>query len=445
MAIDVLKSSELKTFFYYALPSVLGMLAISSASIVDGFFVGNYVGSDALAAINITMPVFSLMFGLGLMISVGSSVVSGKLIGEGDLKSASLIFTKSIIVMTIVGFSIALFIYLNINNILTFFELPEDLTHLVSTYLSWLLLFIPFLMIGLVLDYFVKVDNRPMLAFGAFLISAASNMVLDWIFIANLELGIFGAALATGISQLALIIVILPHFFSSRATIKFVKPIGSYLEILRATFNGASEFVNEISVGVTTLIFNIVMMKVYGVDGVAAYTVVNYLLWIAVMISFGISDSMQPILSKNYGAKNPKRIGHFVLYALVSVLVVGISIIIAIKTDPALFATLFLQEHETTSINIVYNFLAIVWPVFLFSGANMVFSAYLTALHQPLPSAIIALSRSLLFPVLYIFTLPYFYGDTGIYMAIPVAEFTTLLIALYFFFKMTPNTLIQRL
>jgi len=360
MAIDVLKSSELKTFFYYALPSVLGMLAISSASIVDGFFVGNYVGSDALAAINITMPVFSLMFGLGLMISVGSSVVSGKLIGEGDLKSASLIFTKSIIVMTIVGFSIALFIYLNINNILTFFELPEDLTHLVSTYLSWLLLFVPFLMIGLVLDYFVKVDNRPMLAFGAFLISAASNMVLDWIFIANLELGIFGAALATGISQLALIIVILPHFFSSRATIKFVKPIGSYLEILRATFNGASEFVNEISVGVTTLIFNIVMMKVYGVDGVAAYTVVNYLLWIAVMISFGISDSMQPILSKNYGAKNPKRIGRFVLYALVSVLVVGISIIIAIKTDPELFATLFLQEHETTSINIVYNFLAIV-------------------------------------------------------------------------------------
>ena len=443
MTIDVLKSSELKTFFYYALPSVLGMLAISSASIVDGFFVGNYVGSDALAAINISMPIFSLMFGLGLMISVGSSVVSGKLIGEDNLKSASQIFTKSIIVIAVIGFSLALLIYLNINTLLSLFKLPVDLTTLVQTYLSWLLLFIPFLMIALVLDYFVKVDNRPLLAFGAFLISAISNMVLDWLFIVNLELGIFGAALATGISQLALIIVILPHFFSQHATIKFVKPIGSYIEILRATFNGASEFVNEISVGVTTLIFNIVMMKVYGVDGIAAYTVVNYILWITVMISFGISDSMQPVLSKNFGAKQPQRIVRFVSYALFSVLLIGIAIIITIKTNPEVFATLFLQKNEIKSINIVYDFLAIVWPVFLFSGANMVFSAYLTAMHQPLPSATIALSRSLIFPVLYIFTLPYFFNNIGIYMAIPAAEFTTLVVAIYFFFKLQPYKLID--
>jgi len=423
----------------YAIPSVLGMLAISSASVVDGFFVGNYVGSAGLAAINISMPIFSLLFGFALMLAIGSSVISGKLMAEGDTKTASIMFSKTMVSMTFLSIVSTLFIYLYIETLLTLFGATDQLLILATTYLSYLLIFIPFLMVGLILDYFVKIDNRPGLAFGALLLSAVMNMLLDYYFIVYLEEGIFGAALATGISQLALIVVLLPHFFSKKATIRFVSPSGSWLPILKAGSNGASEFVNETSVGITTLIFNYIMLKTFGVDGVAAYTVVNYILWIAIMISFGISDSLQPIISKNFGAREPKRISKFLQLAFTSVSISGLIILSTMLLIPEKIVDIFLESKDEKSIQIVLGFISLVWPVFLFNGINMVISAYFTAIHRPLPSAIIALSRSLLLPVIFISLLPLFFDQKGIYMAIPMAEFFTFLMAVYFFRSATPS------
>ena len=314
---NVTKDKISSVFFQYSIPSVLGMLAISSASIVDGFFIGNYVGDFGLASISITFPIFSLLFGFALMLAIGSSVTAGKLIGEGDIKTASMIFSKAIVCITSFSFVTSIILFLNIETILHLFGADENLTKIAIEYLSIMLIFIPFLMIGVVLDYFVRVDNRPNLAFIALLSSGVINVVLDWFMIVYLQKGIFGAALATGISQLALIFILLPHFFSKKATLKFVKPIGSYIQILKASYNGASEFVNEISVGITTLIFNYVMIKNFSVEGIAAFSVINYLLLIGIMISFGISDSLQPIISKNFGAKENKRIKEFLRLAFI--------------------------------------------------------------------------------------------------------------------------------
>ncbi len=440
---DAVKSKTATVFMSYAIPSVLGMLAISSASIVDGFFVGNYVGASGLAAINISLPIFSLLFGLALMLSIGSSVVSGKLMAEGDIKSASIIFSKTFISMLFLSITITLLIYLNIETILSLFGASDELLQIATTYLSYMLLFIPFLMVGLVLDYFVKIDNRPGLAFGALLLSAVANIILDWYFIVYLEKGIAGAAIATGLSQLALIIVLLPHFFSKKATIRFVKPIGSWISIIKAGGNGASEFVNEMSIGITTVIFNYIMITTFGVDGVAAYTVINYVLWIGIMISFGISDSLQPIISKNYGAREPKRVEEFLKFAFISVSVVGLIILSTILLIPEQITEVFLESKDEKTIKIVLDFASLIWPVFLFNGVNMVISAYFTAIHKPLPSAIIALSRSLLLPALFIFILPIFLGYKGIYLAIPFAEFFTFIMALYFFKSYTPKKIIN--
>ena len=417
------------------------MLAISSASVVDGYFVGNYVGASGLAAVNISMPVFSLFFGLSLMLSVGSSVISGKLIAESKTADASVMFSKTVLTMTLLSLILTSLVYLNMQHILKLFGASGELLLIASNYLSYILYFLPFLMVGIVLDYYVKIDNRPMLAFGALLLSAVLNIVLDWLLIVSFDMGIEGAALATGISQLALILVLLPHFFTKEATIRFVKPAGSWLKILQAGANGASEFVNEMSIGVTTIIFNYIMIKSFGVDGVAAYTVVSYVLWISVMISFGISDSLQPLISKNYGAKNYKRIGGFVKYALLSVSGVGLALLLTVVLIPEFISFLFLDEKEIASIKIVLLFLSFIWPAFLFNGANMVISAYFTATHQPIPSATIALSRSFLLPILFVLLLPLLFGDSGIYMAIPAAEFFTLIIAVYFFIRFSKKKL----
>ncbi|MCK5775652.1 MAG: MATE family efflux transporter, partial [Bacteroidales bacterium] len=392
---DVIKDKPLKIFMQYALPSVLGMLAISSASIVDGLFVGNYVGAEGLAAINMSIPIFSLLFGLGLMLAVGSSVVTGKLIGQGDSKSASVMFTKTVIAMIILSISLVTLLYINIENILRLFGATDDLLGIATQYLSYLLIFIPFLMVGIVLDYFVKIDNRPGLAFAALLLSAFINIVLDWFLIVELDQGIVGAALATGISQMALIIVLLPHFFSKKANIHFVEPIGSWITIIKAGSNGASEFVNETSIGITTVIFNYIMIKSFGVEGVAAYTVVNYILWISVMVGFGVSDSLQPLISKNFGAKEAGRVEKFLKYAFMTVLMMGILVSVAVLLVPEQIVELFLEQKDINTIQIILIFLSLVWPAFLFNGSNMVISAYFTAMHKPLQSAIIAFSRSL--------------------------------------------------
>lgn len=439
---DILKHNPLKTFLTYAIPSVVGMFAISSATIVDGYFVGNNVGAIGLAAINISTPIFSLLFGLALMLSVGASVLSGKLMGEGDTRSASVIFSKTVLSMAFISLFIIGLIYFNMNSIINIFEPPKELFALVELYLTYMLIFIPFLMIGIIFSYFVKIDSQPYLAFGAMLFSALINIVLDWVLIAHMGQGIFGAALATGISQASFIFILLPHFFTKKATIRFVNPFGSYKIILKASFNGASEFVNETSVGITALIFNYILMQRLGVDGVAAYAVVNYMLWISLMVSFGVSDSLIPLVSKSYGSKDSKIISKFLKYALITVTLSGIALMVFALSTPKTLAAIFLDARENQSITIVVAFLSFVWPVFLFNGANLVISAYLTAMHKPIPSATIAILRSLILPIFLILALPIFLGDNGIFLAIVLAEFLTLIVALSLFRAYSPKRVI---
>ena len=441
---NVTKDKISSVFFQYSIPSVLGMLAISSASIVDGFFIGNYVGDFGLAAINISFPIFSLLFGFALMLAIGSSVVSGKLIGQGDIKSASMIFSKTMVCITLFSFITCTLLFLNIETILHLFGADENLTKIAIDYLSVILIFIPFLMIGVVLDYFVRVDNRPNLAFIALLFSAVINVILDWFLIVYLQKGIFGAALATGISQQALIFILLPHFFSKKATLKFVKPIGSYIQILKASYNGASEFINEISVGITTLIFNYVMIKNFDIEGIAAFTVINYLLMIGIMISFGISDSLQPIISKNFGAKENKRIEEFLKLAFINTGLVGVVMILLIIFTPNTLANIFLEDTNHKTKEIVLSFATFIWIAFLFDGFNLVISAYFTAIHKPLASMIIAVSRSFIFPIFFIVTLPFFFDLNGIFMAIPMAEFMTFIIGIILFKKFSPEKIIYK-
>ena len=440
---NVTKDKISSVFFQYSIPSVLGMLAISSANIVDGFFVGNYVGDFGLAAINISLPIFSLLFGFALMLAIGGSVIAGKLIGEEDIKNASIIFTKTIVCITFFSFITCSLLFINIETVLYLFGADENLTKIAIEYLSVIVIFIPFLMIGVVLDYFVRVDNRPNLAFIALLSSAVINVILDCFLIVYLQKGIFGAALATGISQLALIFILLPHFFSKKATLKFVKPLGSYIQIIKATYNGASEFVNEISIGIMTLIFNYVIIKNLGVEGLAGFAVVEYLLFIGLMISFGISDSLQPIISKNFGAKKNKRIEEFLKLAFITTGLVGAVMILLIIFTPNTLANIFLEDNNYKTKEIVLSFATFIWIAFLFDGFNLVISAYLTAIHKPLASMIIALSRSFILPVFFIFTLPLLFDLDGIFMVIPMAEFVTFIIAVILYRRYSPNKIIH--
>ena len=184
------------------------------------------------------------------------------------------------------------------------------------------------------------------------------------------------------------------------------------------------------------------MIKNLGVEGIAAFSVINYLLLIGIMISFGISDSLQPIISKNFGAKENKRIKEFLKLAFITVGLVGFIMIFLIIFTPNSLANVFLEDNNYKTKEIVLSFATFIWIAFLFNGVNLVISAYLTAIHKPLASMIIAISRSFILPLFFIFTLPFFFDLDGIFMAIPMAEFVTFIIAVILYRRLSPNKII---
>lgn len=422
-------------FLKYIIPSIFGLLAISSASIIDGYFVGNYVGTLGLASINIAYPIFSILLGVALMFAVGSSVIVSKQLGEKNTKHASAIFSMSIISVTVFSIFLCSLIFISLENIFYILNITNELKNSATVYLSVLLIFIPFLMVGIVFDYFVRVDENPNLAFIALLSSAIVNVVFDYILIVKLGYGLEGAAYATGISQVIILIILLPHFFRNQSSLKFVKPSGEWGTIFQALKNGVSEFINESSAGITVMIFNFVMIKHLGANGVAAYTIVTYFIMIVTMVSFAVADGMQPITAKHFGAKEFSRIKIFLKLAFSTIAGFSIFFVIFIINFPELLVNLFLDEKNLLTKDITLEFLSYTWVAFLFLGLNIIITSYLTSIHQPLASATISIARSLVLPVFFLAVFSFIYGITGIYMALPFTEIITFLIAIYLFRK----------
>lgn len=432
----MLEQKPIVVFFKYIIPSVLGLLAASSASIVDGYFVGNYVGPVGLASVNITYPIFSLVFGVGLMFAAGSSVMVSKFLGEKKLEDALDVFTKTMIAVVLFSIISCGLVYINIDHILNFLEIKDEFRLNSYTYLSIMLIFLPFVMVGIVVDYFVRADENPNLSFIAFFSSAVINIVLDYIFIVELDYGLEGAAYATGIAYASMIFILLPHFFTKQAKLKLVMPKGNFKVVFDAIKNGTSEFINESSAGITVMIFNIMMIKYLGSNGVAAYTIVSYFFMISITISFAISSALQPVIAKNYGAGESERIKSFLNLATITMLSFSFLLVIFVFFNPSALASIFLDETSLEAKTITVDFLSYTWIAFLFIGINILITSYLTAIHKPFESAVIAINRSLILPVLFVSVLTYFYGVVGVYIALPISEIITFLIAIYYFKKL---------
>jgi Na+-driven multidrug efflux pump len=380
------------------------------------------------------MPAFYLFAAVVFMLAVGGSVMCGKFLGEKNPKAASLIFSKTLYASVAVSGLIVALSLLFLDQVVFLLGANEDLHGMVRDYMQIILWASPLLIVGLSLDYFVRVDGRPLLASSALVMFALSNISLDWLFIAQWGWGIKGAAWATALSEGVILAILATHLFSSRCSLKIVPVPNRWRNgwdmVFRAAYNGFSEFANELSLGLITLLFNWVMITRLGVDGVAAFTIVGYLLMIGLEICYGISDSLQPTVSKNLGARQPERIVRFTLLGVISAFSVGALAAMLLIFIPETLVSFFLREGETGTEAIALAFIAVFWPAFLFNGVNITLASYFTALHKPLQSAAIAVSRSLVFPALGILLLPIWLGDTGVFAAIPLAEALTLVVAL---------------
>lgn len=431
----MLQQAVYKVFLKYTIPSVLGLLSISSAAIVDGYFIGNYVGHVALASVNIVYPIFALLLGFALMFAVGNSVVFSKLFGEKRVQEGLNIFSKTLLVMVFFSIFTCILFLINLDNYFHFMGVDGELRYSAKLYLSIVLLFLPFLMVGIVIDYFVRADENPNLSFLAMFLSSIINAMFDYLFIVVFDFGIQGAAYATAISHFSIIFILLPHFFTKKHHLKLIYPSGSFLSIFRALKNGLSEFVNESSAGITVFIFNLVIIKFLGEEGISAYAIVSYFLMINIMISFGIGDGLQPIIAKHFGAKKFHRIHLFMRLGLQVITIFSLTFVLLAFFYPEFFVSLFLDEKNLKVENTTIDFLRYTWIAFLFIGINILITSYLTSIHQAFASATISILRSLIFPILFVVLFSKIFGIIGIYITLACSEFIAFIVAIYFFKK----------
>lgn len=443
LADPVLSGPYWPVFFRYALPSVGGLLALTTANIVDGIFIGNFAGAEALAALNLLIPYFAILFGLALALAIGGTVRAGRYLGEGQPPAASAMFSKCLVAIFILALAAAGFGWLFHEPLYRLLGASPELFPLMSEYyllIIWLM--VPQL-VSIVLYYFIRVDGFPMLATLALTLGAGANIVLDALLVAYLDMGLRGAALATGLAHLLQLAVMLLYFLKRRRRLRFSLRQRQWREVFKAAGNGLSEWVNEASVGLIMLLINWLLITSQGVAGVAAFTVVNYLIFLSLMVFYGIADAMHVLLSHNLGAGNAQRIRIFMRCATTVILTLATVIVVGVWLAGDGLIWLFLDtEGDRTAAELAGSYLAILWPLFLINGINVLLSVYLTAMHQPVPSAMVALSRSLVLPGLLLILIAYLAPGWPLLVALPLAEWLTFGLALALFLKFRPQRLI---
>lgn len=439
-----LEGSPLSGYLKFAIPSIVGLLAWAAAPIIDGLFIANFMGMKALAAVNLIIPVFTVAFGISYMISIGGSVRAGKYIGEGNRQAAIDIFSKTVIANVIYSLIFVTAGTYGSEALFALLGAGPGLYPYMHDYFNTLLWFLPVQALSITCYYFVRIAGHPTLVSVAIVIGAVANPALNYLFIVVLELGMRGAALATGLSVTLMLGVTLLYRFSPKSWLEF-KPLQSnWKEIMHAAYNGVSDFIDEISAGIVTLVLNLIVIESFGEKGVAAFGVVSYSLFIGILFFFGLSEALQAVCSQCYGARNTDRMKQFLRLTMVMTVISAIAFSGLLLVLGDVFIGFFINESEIRLIAMSREFISILWPIFLFTGLNILIVAYLTSVHRPTASAAIAVLRALLFPLGLLYVITQFFPQIPFLVAVTAGEMLAFLVAVWFFLKHRPGRLFAR-
>ena len=430
MSISIGRHFTTRTLLGFAFPSIAMMVFMSLYTIIDGMFVSQFLGSDALSSVNIVLPIISLFVALGVMLATGGCAIIAKKMGENNLLVARQNLTLFVVVGTLISIILAGILLVFINPLVKILGANADLLNYCIKYLRITLLFAPVNVLQLLfLSYFIAA-SRPGLGFGLTVAGGVTNMVLDYVFLGILGMGIEGAAIATGIGQAVPAIIGLLYFAFGKNELRFTKFSMEWDTLLQACANGSSEMVSNLSNAIITFLFNILMMRLVGAHGVAAITIVLYGQFLFNSLYLGFSMGVGPIISYNLGSKNQKELRH--VFKLSAIFVISTSIFIAILSAVSAkpITAMFVDKGSETYVLASTGF-ALFSINYFFSGFNIFVSSLFTALSDGKSSALISFSRTFLCTVIFLLVLPIFFGVTGVWLAVPVAEVITILLSLY--------------
>lgn len=423
-----------KLFRQLFFPTLIGMVFNALLTIIDGVFVGQGVGANGIAAVNIVAPLFMVVTGLGLMFGIGSSVIASIHLANDNVKAANIISTQAFLVGTAIVVLISIPCLIAPESVVNLLGCSDILLPHAIDYLLWLLPGMAFLLVECVGMMLVRLDGSPRYAMWCNIVAATFNIVLDYILVFPLQMGVAGAALATSVSCALGGIMVLVYFIFYSNTLRFYRlktSLTSLLLTMRNTWYmakiGFATFLTEIAMSVMMLTGNYVFIGALGENGVAAFSIACYLFPVIFSMSNAVAQSAQPIISYNYGAGNMSRVAKSLKTSLVAALVCGIIVtaIVALGARPIIM--MFLSP-ESGAFAIACNGLPLFALCGIFFALNISMIGYYQSLEQSTRATVFTLLRGIIFIVPLFLTLPHLLGTAGMWLAIPASELLTLIV-----------------
>ena len=412
----------------FSVPAVAMLVVSSLYTAVDGVFVSRFVGSDGLSAINIVLPLDTLAFGVGIMFGTGTSAIVGRKLGQGEAKAADEDLTLATLAAGVLGAALSVLGLVFLEPLVRLLGASDRLLPYCVEYGRILFGSAFFTVIQVMYQALFITAGRGRIALWLTVGSGVLNLVLDWLLIGVLDMGMTGAALGTVSGRILGELFPIFYFLKDRSTLRFRRPRWDPGMLALAMGNGSSEMVSNLAISVTTLLFNLSMLALAGEDGLAAMTIVLYAQFVYTAVSMGFATSAAPVISYHFGSGNTRYLQRLFRYCLGAIGLITAAMMAAAMLFARPLIGLFTPPGGAVFELSLHGFWVFLWN-FLFAGFNIFSSSLFTALSNGAVSALISFLRTLVFVVGSILLLPRLLGLDGIWLAIPVAEGLTFLIA----------------
>ena len=425
--LDLLNDRVPSLFRHFAIPGILSSLSMCLYGIVDGMILGRFIGPNAMAAVNMASPIFNIISCLAILIAIGGNTLVGISLGGQDREKANHYFNNAVAAL----FCIAAIIWAAV----VFFPAQlargvganEVLLPFVTQYIRTFGFFVIPIIFNILLGISLQSIGKPQLYMVGNMLTMGINIALDLVFICAFGWGIFGAALASGVSASIVFVLFLSKFVQKGSILRIGRCRLDLPALLQMAYNGSSEAITQLCGGLANLIFNWLLITKFGETGVSAFAAVQYISLAVNAVIMGMSRGVAAIISVNFGGKILKRVRAILSLALKAVTATGILctvfllafknplISVFVKGDPKVF--------ETAAEIISYYSLS-----FIFVGANVVINTFYTAINDPKTSAGLAAIRFALL-ICAFFALPLLFGNTGLWLSFAFAELICLLVS----------------
>lgn len=414
----------------FALPNIIMMISLSMYIIIDGMFVSRLIGTTALSAVNMFYPAICFEMAIAIMIATGGSAIVARKLGEGKQKEAQNNLSFLVAIELVIGIGIAIIGNLFTKEIVSFLGASQTQAPLSIAYAKIIFTFAPAFFLQTAFQTFFVTAGKPTLGLIVTLLAGITNIVLDYIFMAPLNMGVAGAAIATGIGYCIPAAAGILFFLTAKKNpLHFVSPQFDYRVLFQSCANGSSEMVTNLANAATTFLFNYTLLQFYGEDGVASITIILYFQYIFTALYFGYSNGIAPIISYKFGNGDKTQLQSIFKNSILFLIISSAAANILIHLTSANVLTIFTPENSNV-YNITQHGFTIYSLAFIIMGLGIFSSAMFTAFSDGKTSAIISFSRTFIFIIGAILILPNILGEIGVWIAVPIAEVFGFIVAI---------------